>query len=345
MAEITSFFPLELEEKTDYSLGMRNKIVSFLFVLSLGALGGVFFLWVPGGILSPGPHTQDMTVIIEKGSNLSTTANILVQDGVVSYPWSFMAGVFLSGNRGALKAGEYLIPAYARPVDIAHILASGRVVVHQVTIPEGLTVAQVIDIVKAVPNLSGEVIRIPEEGALLPETYSYVRGDSREKILSQMRAAMRRTLKEVWEARKTESPIKTPEELLVLASIVEKETGIPQERPRVAAVFLNRLKKGMKLQSDPTVTYGLTLGQKPLGRLLTFQDLKQVSDYNTYVIPALPPKPIACPGHKSLQAVMNPAETNDFYFVADGTGGHAFSSTYDVHVQNVKEWRKFQQKG
>lgn len=324
---------------------MRNKIVSFLLVFSLGALGSVLILWGPGGILSLGPHSQDVTVIIEKGSNLSATANILTEGGAVVHPWSFVAGVFLSGNRGALKAGEYLIPAHARPVEIAHILANGKVIVHQVTIPEGLTVVQIMDIVKAIPNLSGDVIRIPEEGTLLPETYRYIRGDSREKMISHMRGAMRRTLKEVWEARKPESLLKTPEELLILASIVEKETGVSQERPRVAAVFLNRLKKGMKLQSDPTVIYGLTLGEKPLGHLLTFDDLKHVSEYNTYVIPALPPKPIACPGRQALQAVMEPATTSDLYFVADGTGGHVFSPTYNEHVQNVKEWRKIQKKG
>lgn len=308
-------------------------------------MGGLFLLWAPGGVLSPGSHFQDTIVIIEKGSNLSATAHVLMAQGVVAHPWGFMAGVLLSGNRGALKAGEYLIPAYARPLDIAHILASGKVIVHQVTIPEGLTVSQIMDIVNGIPHLKGDVIRIPEEGALLPETYRYVYGDSREKILSQMRRAMKQALEEIWESRKVESPIKTPEELLVLASIVEKETGVPEERPQVAAVFLNRLKKGMKLQSDPTVVYGLTLGEKPLGHLLTFQDLKHVSDYNTYLIPALPPKPIACPGRKSLEAVVNPADTNDYYFVADGTGGHAFSPTYNEHVQHVKEWRKMQKKG
>jgi UPF0755 protein len=324
---------------------MKRRILSFLFVLGLGGMGGLFLLWSPGGVLSPGSHSQDTIVIIEKGSNLSATAQVLMAQGVVGRPWGFMAGVLLSGNRGALKAGEYLIPAYARPLDIAHILASGKVIVHQVTIPEGLTVSQIMDIVNVIPHLRGDVIRIPEEGALLPETYRYVYGDSREKILSQMRRAMKQALEEIWESRKAESPIKTPEELLVLASIVEKETGVPEERPQVAAVFLNRLKKGMKLQSDPTVVYGLTLGEKPLGHLLTFQDLKHVSDYNTYLIPALPPKPIACPGRKSLEAVVNPADTNDYYFVADGTGGHAFSPTYNEHVQHVKEWRKMQKKG
>jgi UPF0755 protein len=324
---------------------MRSKIVIFFMLLSIASLTGVLVLWSPGGILSPGPHSQDVTVLIEKGSNLSTTANALATQGVVTYPLGFMAAVVLANKRRALKAGEYLIPAYARPVDITYILSSGKVVVYQVTIPEGLTVKQIINIMKAVPNLSGEVIRIPEEGTLLPETYSYVRGDSREKIMSQMRRAMKETLKEVWDTRKEGSLLKTREELLVLASIVEKETAVANERPRVAAVFLNRLKKGMKLQSDPTVIYGLTLGEKPLGRLLTLEDLKHVSDYNTYVIPALPPRPIACPGLKSLQAVVNPADTADVYFVADGTGGHAFSPTYGGHLERVKEWRKIQKGG
>lgn len=324
---------------------MRLKILSFLFVLGLSSMGGLFLFWGPGGILSLGPNSGDVTVIIEKGSTLSTTAHILAEHGTIVYPWCFMAGVLLSGNKGALKAGEYLIPAHARPLDIAHILASGKVIIHQLTIPEGLTVSQIIDIVKVAPHLAGEVIRIPEEGALLPETYSYVHGDSREKILSHMRRAMKLTLEQVWERRKEGSPIKTPEELVILASIVEKETGVSAERPRVAAVFLNRLKKGMKLQSDPTVIYGLTLGEKPLGHLLTLEDLKHDSSYNTYIIPALPPKPIACPGRKSMEAVADPATTDDYYFVADGTGGHAFSPTYTQHIENVKEWRKVQRKG
>ena len=308
-------------------------------------MGGFFLLWGPGGVLSLGPHSEDVTVIIEKGRTLSATAHILAQKGTLLYSWSFIASVLLSGNRGALKAGEYLIPAHARPIDIVHILVSGKVVVHQVTIPEGMTVSQIIDIVKGLPHLVGEVIRIPEEGALLPETYRYVRGDSREKIMSHMRRAMKLALEQVWESRKEELPIKTPEELVVLASIVEKETGVSAERPQVAAVFLNRLKKGMKLQSDPTVIYGITLGEKPLGRLLTLNDLKHESDYNTYLIPALPSKPIACPGRKSLEAVVKPATTGDYYFVADGTGGHAFSPTYGQHLENVKEWRKVQKRG
>lgn len=321
---------------------MRSKIVTFFLTLSLASLGCVIILWAPGGALAPGPHNQDVTILIEKGSGLTATAAVLASQGVVKYPWGFIAAVLFADKRGALKAGEYLIPAQARPIDIAHILASGKVIVHQVTIPEGLTVAQIINIVKGVSNLTGDIIRIPEEGTLLPETYSYVRGETREKVLSHMRRAMTQALIEVWDSRSEDFPLKNPEELLVLASIIEKETGIAAERPRVAAVFLNRLKKGMKLQSDPTVIYGLTMGKKPLGRLLTLNDLKHVSDYNTYVISALPLKPIACPGLKSLQSVVRPAKTTDVYFVADGTGGHAFSATYDQHLQNVKEWRKVQ---
>lgn len=305
-------------------------------------MGGVFLLWAPGGILAPGRYAQDMTVVIEKGSNLKKTAQILVKEGAVLHPWGFIAAVLLSGNRGALKAGEYLIPAHARPLDIVRILASGKVVVHQVTIPEGLRVTEIMDLIKGIPQLTGEIIRVPEEGSLLPETYSYVLGDSREKIISQMRQSMTRTLEEVWKDRQKDAPLKNAQDLLILASIVEKETGVAEERPRVAAVFLNRLKKGMKLQSDPTVIYGLTLGEKPLGRLLTLADLKHSSVYNTYVIPALPPKPIACPGRKALEAVVNPAKTKEYYFVANGKGGHAFSATYGEHVENVKEWRKVQ---
>lgn len=308
-------------------------------------MGGFFLFWGPGGVLSPGPHFEDRIVLIGKGSTLSTTAHILTQEGAIFYPWSFMASVLLSGNKGALKAGEYLIPAHATPLDIVHILVNGKVVVHQVTIPEGLTVTQIIDIIKTLPHLVGEVARIPEEGALLPETYSYIRGESREKIISHMSRAMELTLEQIWKNRKEGSPIKTPEELVVLASIVEKETGVSAERPQVAAVFLNRLKKGMKLQSDPTVIYGITLGERPLGRLLTLTDLKHESVYNTYLISALPPKPIACPGRKSLEAVVGPALTNDYYFVANGTGGHTFSPTYAQHLENVREWRKVQKKG
>jgi UPF0755 protein len=323
---------------------MQRKILAFLFILALAGMGWLFLLWGPGGVLSPGSHSRDTTVIIEKGSNLSATAHTLMARGVLMHPWGFMAGVLLSGNRGALKAGEYVIPAHATPLDIGRILVSGKVVIHQVTIPEGLTVSQIIDIIKTLPHLTGEIAHIPQEGSLLPETYGYMRGDPKEKILSQMQRAMELALKEAWANRKVGSPLKTPEELLVLASIVEKETGVPQERSRVAAVFLNRLKKGMKLESDPTVIYGLTLGEKPLGRLLTFEDLKRMSDYNTYLIPALPPQPIACPGRQSLRAVMDPADVDDYYFVADGTGGHAFSSTYKEHLQRVKEWRKIQKK-
>jgi UPF0755 protein len=323
---------------------MRRKILTFLSVLTLSSMGGVLLFWGPGGILSQGPHSEDVTVIIEKGSTLSVTAHLLAQKGTLLYPWSFVTSVLLSGNRGALKAGEYLIPAHASPLDIVRMLVSGKIVTHQVTIPEGMTVAQIIDIIKVLPHLVGEVACIPEEGTLLPETYRYAHGDSREKVMAQMRRSMKLALEEVWKKKKKELPIKTPEELLVLASIVEKETGVPTERSQVAAVFLNRLKKGMKLQSDPTVIYGITLGGKPLGRLLTLNDLKHESAYNTYLIPALPPKPIACPGRKSLEAIVEPAITGDYYFVANGTGGHTFSPTYSQHLENVREWRKVQKK-
>jgi UPF0755 protein len=323
---------------------MKRMIFSLLFFLTLGSGGGIYILWGAGGILSSGPHGHDVIVNIEKGSNLASMAHDLAKGGALEHPWGFVAAAFLTGKKSELKAGEYLIPAHARPIDIVHLLASGKVIIHQVTIPEGLTVRQIIEVLKADPNLTGEIMILPEEGTLLPETYVYLLGESREKMLAQMQQAMIRALEATWKNRRQTTPLQTPNDLLVLASIVEKETGVPEERPQVAAVFLNRLKTGMKLQSDPTVIYGLTLGEKPLGRLLTLNDLKHQSPYNTYVIPALPPKPIACPGRKSLEAVINPSSSKDLYFVANGTGGHTFSATYDKHTQNVKEWRKIQKR-
>lgn len=323
---------------------MRRTILTFLLALGLSATGTFFLLWGPGGVLSPSEPSEDVIIILEKGSSLKEIAHNLDQAKVIRCPWSFMAGVVLSGNKGALKAGEYLIPAHARPWDIIRILVGGKVVVHQVTIPEGLMVNQILDIIKNLPHLTGDIIRIPEEGYLLPETYYYVRGDSREKLISHMYLAMKQALEKIWETKKQGLPLKDAHELLTLASIVEKETGVPHERTRVASVFINRLVKGMKLQSDPTVIYGLTLGKKPLGRLLTLRELKHDSVYNTYMILGLPPKPIACPGLESLQAVGQPALSNDYYFVADGTGGHAFSTTYEKHLENVRQWRKIQGK-
>jgi UPF0755 protein len=324
---------------------MKRLIFSLLFLLTLGSVGGVYMLWGKGGVLSPGPHSRDVIINIKKGSNLASMAYDLVEGGALTYPWGFVAAAFLAGKKSELKAGEYLIPAGVRPIDIVHLLASGKVIIHQVTIPEGLTVMQIIDILKADQNLTGDIHAFPEEGTLLPETYTYLLGESREKMLLQMQQAMTRVLETTWKKRGQAFLLQNPNDLLTLASIVEKETSLPQERPQIAAVFLNRLKIGMKLQSDPTVIYGLTLGKKPLGRALTLADLKHQSAYNTYVIPALPPKPIACPGRKSLEAVINSTLSKDLFFVADGTGGHTFSITYDKHIQNVKNWRKIQKKG
>ena len=212
------------------------------------------------------------------------------------------------------------------------------------TIPEGLTVAQVLEIVQKEPILTGDVGPLPFEGSLLPETYEYQRGEKRESLIQRMKKAMEQTLGALWSTRDPHLFFKTPKEALIFASIVEKETPLDQERPLVAGVFLNRLKKKMKLQSDPTVSYGLTQGKSPLLRALTYADLKAPSPFNTYVIESLPPTPIACPGKKSLEATFHPQQTQALYFVADGKGGHIFANTFSEHTQNVRNWRKFKKK-
>jgi UPF0755 protein len=229
-------------------------------------------------------------------------------------------------------------------------LVAGDVVLRQVTIPEGLTTAQVLDLLAGVDGLEGTISMPPSEGSLLPETYDYTLGDTREMLIERMRKGMDSLIAELWPKRAAELPLKSPEEAVILASIVEKETGIPAERPRVAAVFVNRLKRGMPLQSDPTVIYGLTRGKVAsvangegiLGRKLIRADLDLDNPYNTYRILGLPPGPIANPGRASLEAVLNPPATTELYFVADGTGGHAFASTLEEHNRNVARWRKLQ---
>ncbi|MBB4660131.1 endolytic transglycosylase MltG [Parvularcula dongshanensis] len=241
----------------------------------------------------------------------------------------------------SLRAGEFEIPQGASLDQIVRTLRDAKPLLRFVTVPEGRTTAQVLRIVEAAPVLEGEVTLAPAEGALLPETYAYERGEPRDAVVRRMMEAHDAALAELWPGRAEGLPIDTPEEAVVLASIVEKETALAAERPRVAAVFVNRLNKGMRLQSDPTIIYGLT-GGEPLGRGIRLSELRGETPYNTYVIRGLPPTPIANPGHASLAAVLNPAETDDLYFVADGTGGHVFSSTLAEHNRNVAKWRRIE---
>jgi UPF0755 protein len=241
--------------------------------------------------------------------------------------------------RGDLKYGEYQFTKNASLADVVNTIVENKVVQHAVTIPEGLTSEQIVARLLETDALSGQIKEIPREGTLLPETYKFTRGMTREQIIQRMSQAQRHLLQEIWEHRMPDLPIRTPEQLVTLASIVEKETGRPEERSRVASVFVNRLKNKMRLQSDPTIIYGLTGGKGALGRAILKSEIEQPTPYNTYVIDGLPPGPIANPGRASLEAAANPARTKDLYFVADGTGGHVFSESYEQHQKNVARLR------
>ncbi|CCG07990.1 endolytic transglycosylase MltG [Pararhodospirillum photometricum] len=316
-------------------------VVGVLAVL----IGGGAYL-AREGILAafdaPGPLAQPRTVMIPAGGGVAGIAATLGEAGVVGEPLLFEAGVRLAGRARDLKAGEYEFPAGATGRAIMDALVSGRVKVYRLTVPEGLTVRAVLALLAETPELSGPLPLPPPEGSLLPETYHFHRGDSREKLLARMRESQQALLSSLWTTRADDLPLATPAEAVVLASVVERETGEPDERARVAGVFVNRLRKGMPLQSDPTVIYGVSEGLGVLDRALTRADLAVAHPWNTYVIPGLPPSPICNPGRAALQATLNPARTQDLYFVADGTGGHRFAETLDAHNQNVRAWRRIQ---
>ncbi len=288
---------------------------------------------------APGPLSDDRVVNIPRGSGIRDIADVLVRDGVIDQPWVFVGGVLVLKAREDLKAGEYQFKAHASLRDVVATIVEGRVVPHQLTIPEGLTSEQIVARLLDDDILTGNIKEIPREGTLLPDTYSFTRGITREQMIQRMQQAQQRMIKEVWDRHSPDLPIKTPEQLVVLASIVEKETGKPEERTRVAAVFANRLKQKMRLQSDPTIIYGLVGGKGTLGRPIMRSEIEQATPYNTYQIDGLPPGPIANPGRASLEAAANPARTRELYFVADGTGGHAFAETYEQHQKNVARLR------
>lgn len=289
---------------------------------------------------APGPLTEDKAVVVRGGGQ--TVAETLRREGVIDYPLLFVLGLYATGKNDELKAGEYLFKREASLREVMDLIASGRTLLHPITLPEGLTSEQIVARLMENDLLTGQIAEVPAEGTLLPETYKVARGTPRQVLIDRMKADHKRMVQEVWANRDPDLPLKSPEELIVLASIVEKETGVAEERPRVAAVFVNRLRKGMKLQSDPTIVYGLVGGKGTLGRGIRRSEINQATPYNTYVIPGLPPGPIANPGRDALQAAARPSNTNDLYFVADGSGGHAFSETLDQHNRNVRQWRRIE---
>jgi len=287
-----------------------------------------------------GPLPVDRVVYIPPGSGLADIVAELEGAGVIEEPLIFRLGTRALGASRRLQAGEYLFPAGVSMREAVALLVSGRTIVHRLTLPEGTTSAEAVALVADAEPLVGGIEAIPSEGSLLPETYYFARGDTRSDLITRMAAAQKVLLAELWPARSGNLPISTQEEAVILASIVEKETAVAEERPLIASVFVNRLRKGMRLQSDPTVVYGLTDGKRPLGRALTRADLQVPTPYNTYLIDGLPPGPIANPGRASLAAVIDPAKSDYLYFVADGSGGHAFAKTLAEHNRNVAKWRR-----
>ncbi|WP_372398926.1 endolytic transglycosylase MltG [Azospirillum sp. HJ39] len=323
-------------------MGWGLRVFAGTLALVAGAAGGIG-MWGIQRYESPGPLEQAETVVIPRGSGLEAIAITLGDSGVIGSPLVFVAAAKLTGAFRELKAGEYQFPAGISIEAVLEQMRQGRTVVHRFTVPEGLTSAQVVALLEREAILTGHIQKPPKEGSLLPETYHFAYGDSRTALVERMQTAMTQALVEAWKNRDPNLPFETPQQALTLASVVEKETGIAAERPKVAGVFVNRLEIGMKLQSDPTVIYALTEGSGELGRTLTRNDWKFESPYNTYQISGLPPGPIANPGKASIQAVMKPERHEFLYFVADGTGGHVFAKSLPDHNRNVAKWREIQQ--
>jgi UPF0755 protein len=316
----------------------------FLMIVVLGVLAsGAAFYFGKLRFTEPGPLAEPTNVLIARGADLNSISEQLERQNVIDSELIFSAAVRLYGAESRLKAGEYLFEPGISMEGVLEDLISGRSVLQAITLPEGLTSRQIADRLNAHPALAGDPVEPPPEGALMPDTYKFTRGTTRRQILDQMLRAQERAVAEIWARRSPDLPIETAEEFVTLASIVEKETGKADERPRVAAVFINRLREGMRLQSDPTIIYGLFGGAgKPPERPIYKSDIDKVTAYNTYQNSGLPPTPIANPGRAALEAVANPSRTDDLYFVADGTGGHAFAASLDDHNRNVARWRRIE---
>lgn len=328
----------------------RSQLVIFLnFLMTMVVFVGVAavagFFYVMDAYQKPGPLAANTNFVVRSGAGLAEIANNLERNGIVSDAriYRYVTTTYLTEGQ-TLKAGEYEIKAGSSMKEITALLESGKSILYAVSFPEGLTVKQMFQRLAADPVLEGDLpTELPPEGSLRPDTYKFTRGTNRAEIVTQMRAAQERLIDQIWEKRDPDLPVKTKEEFVTLASIVEKETGKDDERAHVASVFINRLNKGMRLQSDPTIIYGLFGGDgKPADRPIFQSDIRKETPYNTYVIKGLPPGPIANPGRAALEAVAHPWKTDDLYFVADGTGGHAFAATLKEHNANVRRWRKIE---
>jgi UPF0755 protein len=313
---------------------------TFLIVLLAAIAAAVTAFYLRSEYAGPGPLAEDKVFIVEPGLSAPEIGEALQRNGIISSGRLFTVMAQLSGQRVRLKAGEYAFPTAASLRDVIALIASGKAVTYKISIPEGFTSEMATARVNANDILTGPPAAAPPEGAILPDTYVFQRGMTRQKLLEDMQTAQKKLMDELWPKRQPVPAITTPEQAVTLASIVEKETAVAAERPLIAAVFLNRLAKGMRLQSDPTIIYGIVGGKGRLDRPLTRADINAETPYNTYRIDGLPPGPIANPGRAALEAVLNPQPTDFIYFVADGSGGHAFATSLEEHNRNVKAWRQ-----
>jgi UPF0755 protein len=321
-------------------LSAFSGFLTFLLIAAIASMSGL--VWSRHRIDEPGPLAASKVLYIAPGTEVPDIIAELDREGVIDSPFMLNVALLLEGNRSKVKAGEYLFKQNASLSDVIDTLVSGKQVLHAITIPEGLTSEQIVDRLRSSDILVGDITDVPKEGSILPETYKVARDAVRVDVIKKMQDAQKRAVDQIWSRRASGLPLRSPYELVTLASIVEKETGKADERPRVASVFVNRLRNRMRLQSDPTIVYGLAGGKGSLGRGITRAELEKPTPYNTYLIDGLPPGPIANPGRAALEAVANPSRTQDLYFVADGTGGHVFSETLDQHSRNVQRWRQIE---
>ena len=307
-----------------------------LYAVLLAGVVAVAIGWFLYGWYGAGPLPRDQSFVVPRGASLFTIADKLEKEGAIRSASAFRLRAKVLSGGGELKAGEFLLPKGASSARVLAIVESSDFLNRLVTVPEGMPAIMVYERLKAQDQLIGDVT-VPAEGSVLPDSYGFERGESRQAVLARMQGAMKRTLAELWPKRASGIAVSTPEQALVLASIVEKETGKPSERPMVAGLYSNRLRQGMRLQADPTIIYPITRG-KPLGRRILHSEIVAVNGYNTYAMTGLPKGPITNPSRASIEAVLNPAKTKALYMVADGTGGHAFAATLDEHNRNVAKW-------